>query len=230
TPGTPLGRAKRRASTGAGIKNPKVDTVAERVPGSRFVMWVDAVGGFLVCLGDEIVLGPPTPDSSADVPILGDISRRHAILRRDREGYLVQPLREVKLDGRPLSGPTTLTDGNVIELGEGVQLRFRRPHALSMTARLEMISRHRFDPAVDAVLLMADSCVLGPARHSHVPCRDWPRDVVLFRQAESLTCRHDGPFEVDGAPCEKKASVEMNSRVVADEFSFSLERLDNTQP
>ena len=218
---------QRRASTGTGIKSPKVDTVAERTPGERFLLWLDAVGGFLVCLGDEIILGPPTSDSAADVPILGDISRRHAVLRRDREGYLIQPLRDTKLDGRPLDGPTTLVDGNIIELGDGVQLRFRRPHALSMTARLEMVSAHRFDPSVDAVLLMADSCVLGAAKHSHIVCRDWPSDVVLFRQGESLTCRHNGPIEVDGKQNENKASIQTNSRVVGDEFSFTLEPLES---
>ncbi|MHC4176980.1 MAG: FHA domain-containing protein, partial [Planctomycetota bacterium] len=54
----------------------------------RFMLWVDAVGGFWVCLADEITLGQPVRAGLADVPILADISSRHARIRRDGEGYL----------------------------------------------------------------------------------------------------------------------------------------------
>ena len=40
----------------------------------RMMLWVDAVGSYLVCLGDEVVLGQPAADGAApEVPILGDL-------------------------------------------------------------------------------------------------------------------------------------------------------------
>jgi hypothetical protein len=190
------------------------------------LLWIDAVGGYLVCLGDEIVLGPPTPEAAADVPILADLSRRHAVIRRDGEGYSIEPVQRVKIDGRQLSGTTTLSDGQVIELGEGVEIRFRRPHALSASARLEMVSRHRTDPAVDAILLMAESCVMGPAWHNHLVCRDWTDDVVLYRQDDQLICRSSGPLEVDGIEYEDSAPVGPGSRVEGEGFSLTIEALE----
>ena len=68
-----------------------------------------------------------------------------------------------------------LADNQLIQLGDNVRLRFTKPHALSATARLVLESHHKTQPSADAVLLMADSCVLGPNRHCHVRCRNWQR-------------------------------------------------------
>ncbi len=198
-------------------------TVSERRPTPRLLMWIDAVGGYLVCLGNEIILGSPGGEGAIELPILADLSRRHAVIRRDGEGYLVEPLREVTLDGVPLAGPAALSDGSLIVLGSSVELRFRRPHPLSVSARLEVESRHRTEQAVDGVLLMADSLVLGPKPHSHVLCRRWQQELVLFHQGDKLFCRSRSPYEVDGQRREGRAEMDYNSRVVGEDFAVSLE-------
>ena len=121
----------------------------------RFHLWIDGVGGYRVCGGNEVVLGQPSPGDDVDVPILGDISRRHAIIRRDGEGYLLQPLREVRVNGQLAATPVGLSNGSVIELGSSVRIRFSRTHPLSATARLDLISPHRTAPSADASLLPA---------------------------------------------------------------------------
>jgi len=77
------------------------------------------------------------------LPILGDLSRRHARIRRDGEGYMIEALRDVRVDDRPVRNVGWLRDGSRIQLGDSVRLVFRRPHALSGTARLDFVSRHR---------------------------------------------------------------------------------------
>lgn len=191
----------------------------------RFLLWVDAVGGYLVCLGDEVTLGQPVRSGSVDVPILGDLSSRHARIWRDGEGYLIEAIRQVRVDGRNVTRVASLGHRARIELGDAVRLLFRRPHALSATARLDFVSRHRTQPSVDAVLLMADSCVLGPRPHSHVVCADWPREVVLYRHDDELYCRTRGPMEVDGLKSEGRSPITRNSRVVGERLSFSLEEM-----
>jgi hypothetical protein len=189
----------------------------------RFLVWVDAVGGFLVCLGSRLVLGQPNPDSPPDVPLLADISRRHAVIHRDGEGYFVEPVHQVKVDGRVASGPTPLRDGTVLQLGENLKIRFRKPHALSATARLEIISHHKSMPSADAILLMADSCILGPGGHSHVVCRDWTQDVILHLNKDDLHCRAGGEFRIDGQPCDGQGPVTRSSQIEGEAFSLSLE-------
>ncbi len=191
----------------------------------KFLLWVDAVGGYWVCLGDEVTLGQPVRPGTVDIPILGDLSSRHARIHRDGEGYLIEAIREVRVDGRPVGRMASLREGSRIRLGEVVKLIFRRPHALSATARLDFASRHRTQPSSDAVLLMADSCVMGPKPYSHVVCRDWPNEVVLYRHEDHLYCRTAGPMEVDGTRCKDRSPIRRNSRVVGDRFSFSLEAI-----
>ena len=191
----------------------------------RMMLWVDAVGGYWVCLAEAVVLGRPVVGDGPDVPILADLSRHHARIRRDGEGHLLEALRQVRLNGRPVQGTTWLSDGGRIELGEGVTLLFRRPHPLSATARLEFVSRHRTHPGADGVLLLADSCVLGPDARSHVFCRGWPREVILYRAGDDLFCRTDGRFEIDGRPCKDRGRLTWNSRVVGEGFSLKLEAM-----
>ncbi len=194
-------------------------------PTDKFMLWVDAVGGFWVCLADEVTLGQPVPGGALDVPILADVSSRHARIRRDEEGYLIEAIREVRLDGQPVRGVTSLADGSRIDLGKGVRLVFRRPHALSATARLDFVSHHRTQPSADAVLLMADACILGPKPTSHVVCRDWKQEVILYRHDEQLYCRSHGSLVIDGIPREGRGRITLNSRVEGDGFSLNLEEI-----
>jgi tetratricopeptide (TPR) repeat protein len=225
-------------SSAAHCANAEVDIVQGRGP--RFLLWVDAVGGYLVCLADEIVIGQAHPGNQVDVPIQADIRRRHVSIRRQGEGYVVDPIglrdvgdgpaamrqARVRIDGKDIRTPALLNDGDELELGEGVKLRFRKPHALSASARLEILSSHRTSPFADAVLLMAESAVLGPKWQNHVICRDWQGDVVLYRQEENLFCRAMQSLEIDGQLQEGRGRLNVRSRVVGSDFSLSLEPVE----
>ena len=63
-------------STYSPIRSVEGDTGVPQYSNPRCILWVDAVGGYLVCLGDEIVLGQAIPGTTVDVPILADLSRR----------------------------------------------------------------------------------------------------------------------------------------------------------
>lgn len=193
--------------------------------GKRFMLWVDGVGGYWVCLGDSVTLGQPLVGGGVDVPILGDISSRHARIRRDPEGYLIEALRDVRLDGKPLARTGWLKEGSRVELVRGVRLVFRRPHALSASARLDFASGHRTQPSADAVILMSDSCVLGPRQQSHVVCRRWPCEVILYRHDDQLYCRTTGRMVIDGNEYHERGPLRFDSRVEGEWFSLSLEPL-----
>ena len=196
-------------------------------PAPRFMLWIDAVGGFLVCLGNEITVGQAFPGSRVDVPIQADISRKHIKIRRQGEGYVLEPLAaKVKLEGKSISSPALLSDGNEITLGEAVKLVFRKPHVLSASARLELTSPHRTQPYADAILLMAESCVLGPKWQNHVVCRDWGGDVVMYRQDDNLFCRAMQSIEIDGKLHDGRGLVKPGSHVLGTDFSMTLEALE----
>jgi hypothetical protein len=192
----------------------------------RFMLWVDSVGGYRVCLDDEVTLGQPDRQAPADVPILGDLSSRHARIRRDDEGYLIEALKEVGVDDHRIGNVGWLREGSRIQLGPTVLLLFRRPHPLSATARLDFLSHHRTQPSADAVLLMAETCVLGPKRHAHVVCPTWTREVILYRRGQSFYCRTAGEFEIDGVTCNGSGPISKNSHVEGSGFSFNLEGIE----
>jgi hypothetical protein len=191
----------------------------------RFMLWVDGVGGFLVCLADEVWIGQAGAGSDVAIGIQAELSRKHAKLTRSGDGYVIEAAHPVAIDGRPIVGKRVLIDGDELELGRGVRVRFRQPHSLSATARLEMVSRHRLQPHCDAIVLMAESCVLGPKWQDHIICKDWANDVVLYRQQERLFCRMSEPTQIDGVTYESRGPVLPSSHVASSDGSFSLELL-----
>ena len=196
-------------------------------PKGRFLLWVDAVGGYLVCLDDRILLGRAGPDSHADIPLMGDLSRNHATLLRNGEGYLLEAHHASFINGKPVIGQAVLHDGDVIRLGSTVELEFRQPSPVSATARLSIVSRHRLPLAVDGVILMAETCIVGSESQAHIPARPIKNSIVLYRQAGALWCRAIGAFDVDGRTCASRAPLTLQSSVLGDGFSFSLEPLGN---
>ena len=194
-------------------------------PKGRFLLWVDGVGGYLVCMDDRIVLGRAGPDSHADIPLMGDLSRNHATLLRNGEGYLLQAHQASFVNGKPVVDQVVLHDGDVIRLGSTVELEFRQPSPVSATARISIVSRHRLPLAVDGVLLMAETCIVGEAAQAHIPAPALKEPIVLYRQAGALWCRAAGAFDVDGRTCAARAPLTLHSSVLGDGFSFSLEPL-----
>lgn len=216
------------AIQGSSPRRPSEETASmtdPRTPSRRIVAWIDEVGGYLICLGNEICLGQPSAAPGADIPILADLSRRHAIIRREGEAYVLSPIHQVELDGIRLKEPTLLTDGAEIKLGESVRLRFRKPHALSTTACLTLESHHSTQMAVRNVVLMSESCVLGPQSHSHICCPKWKADLVLFRDGDRLRFRTQTLVEVNGEPGASEQAICQSCRIEGEDFALSIEEI-----
>ncbi len=216
-------RGPTPASPASPMARPLVRAV-EQGPRGRFLLWVDSVGGYLVCLDDRIVLGRAGHDSHADVPLMGDLSRDHATIVRDGDGYILRAVHPTFVNNRPITS-ASLRDGDVIRLGASVELEFRQPSPVSSTARLAVVSRHRLPLAVDGILLMAETCIIGRGRQAHIPAPNLAEPVVLYRQASALWCKAATPFEVDGRNAATRAPLTLQSSVLGDAFSFSLEAL-----
>ena len=171
-----------------------------------------------------MTFGQAVADARVDVPLVADIARRHATIRRDAEGYVLDPSGETWLGDHRLESAAPLADDSALRLGP-VALRFRRPHPLSATAQIELASPHRPRPSCDAVLLLAQSCVMGPKPTSHIVCPDWRHEVVLFYSAGKLNCHVPGEFEINGRLHTDCGRLGYGSRVAGDGLSFSLEEV-----
>ncbi len=191
-------------------------------PQPRFLLWIDGVGGYLVCLGSRITLGQATPDAYVDVPLYADVSRHHATLTRETEGYMLEAVRPVFVNSRAME-KALLQSGDRVTVGGACQLQFRQPVPVSASARLDLVSGHRLPLAVDGVLLMADTLVLGPGPQAHVPMPDLQLPIVLYRHKDGLGVRYAGPFQVNGEKHVERALLGPNATVTGEDFTLALE-------
>src|SRR5262249_36863411 len=188
----------------------------------RFFLWIDGVGGYLVCLGSRVTVGQATPDAYVDIPLFADVSRHHATFVRDAEGYVLEATRPLMVNGHKVDR-TLLQNGDRVTLGTSCQLSFTQPVPVSTSARIDVVSGHRLPLTVEGVLLMADTLVLGPGPQAHVGMPGLAPPLVLFRHKDGLALRSAGNFIVDGESCRERASLRPTSSVAGENFAFALE-------
>ena len=188
------------------------------------MLWIDGVGGYLLCLGQQVLVGGPrTSGIAADVCLLANLSRHHATLRRDAHGYILEAHSEARVNGRIVENGTTLNDGARIELGNSVHLHFRLPTPLSGTATLEFASSHRPAQSVDSIVLLDETCLMGPATTNHIPCADWSETVVLFHKQGQFYCKSANGIFVDDKLVHEPVAVALGEIVSGHEFRFRIE-------
>jgi len=191
----------------------------------QFLLWVDGVGGYLVCLGNRVTFGQAVPENCVDVALFADISRLHAVLTRDSEGYLFESFRAARVNGQAVD-KTLLRSGDRVTLGTCCQFQFRQPVPVSASARIDLVSGHRLWLAVDAVLLMADTLVLGSGTQVHVALPEAQTSVILFRQKDGIGVRYAGNLLVNGKSCRERCTLEPGATVAGDDFSLTLEPVE----
>jgi tetratricopeptide (TPR) repeat protein len=191
-------------------------------PTQQFLLWVDGVGGYLVCLGNRVTFGQATPENCVNIALFADVSRLHAALTRDTEGYLLEAFRPTQVNGHP-ADKALLRSGDRVTLGACCQFQFHQPVPVSTSARLDLVSGHRLWLTVDAVLLMADTLVLGAGAQVHVALPDLPSPLILFRQKDGLGVRFAGNMTVNGKACRERCTLEPGATVSGDDFALTLE-------
>lgn len=189
----------------------------------RFLLWIDGVGGYLVCLGARITFGQAIHDGHVDIPLVADVSRLHASLTRDPEGYVMEAVRPIQVNARDTTR-ALLQSGDRLTLGASCQLQFHLPVPISATARLDLVSGHRLPLSVDAILLMADTLVLGEGPQVHIQVPDLKQPLVLFRQKDTLGIRYDGKLWINGHTSgERLLLSDLHATVSGENISFALE-------
>lgn len=174
--------------------------------------------------GPELPSGKPAhPREAADIAILSDLKRRHATIVRTGEGYLLEAYGPARVSGREVHDRATLNDGALIELGRSVRWRFRQPSSLSLSARLEFVSDHRPTQAVDGLVLLADTCLLGPGDENHIVCPDWPGQVLFVRQKDELWCRSRLELTINGHRLNGGRRLRSGDVVMGEELRFRIE-------
>jgi hypothetical protein len=188
----------------------------------HWLLWMDGVGGFLVCPKDRITLGQAGAEPPPDVPLLADISRRHAVLRRDGEGYVVEAEKRIRVNGKETER-AALRSGDRLTLGDSCQILFEIPLAGSTSAKLAIVSGHRLACPVQEVLLLSESLLFGP-NQAHVRVSSLREPVLIFKGRNGLSVRHAGRMTLHGKPIADRADLPFDSPLLLDELGMALER------
>jgi hypothetical protein len=189
----------------------------------RFLLWVDGVGGYLVCLSSRVTFGQAAAEGPVDVPLFAEVSRTHAEVTRDGEGYVIESGRGIRINGGETKR-AVLSSGDRVTLGASCQFMFHKPVALSSSVRLELTSGHRLPVAVDGVLLMANELMLGPGPDAHIELPGLVAPVLIYRSRDGLGVRvPDLRFTIDDRPCTDRAILPLPAVVSCDAFTFAVE-------
>ena len=209
-------------------------SAATRRPPLQYLLWIDGVGSYLVCLGERVTVGGPnmgdtSPEDlgsqqrSADVALLANLSRCHATIVRNGEGYYLDAHAPTKVAQREVHERMSLHNGYTIELGGSAMLRFCLPTELSASARIEFVSDHRPPRSVDGVVLMDDTCLLGPGNENHVRCNEWPGSVLIFRKDNRLWCKSRLEVFVGDQHVTEESLLNAGDIVTGPDLRFRLE-------
>ena len=168
--------------------------------------------------------GPTAPD--ADIQLLASLSRQHATIHRDDGGYLLEAHGPTRVNQRRVVEWTELPDGADITLGHTVRLAFHRPTVLSGSGRLSFQSDHRPTHSLDGVVLVADTCLLGPGRDCHVRCPEWEDSVILIHRSGQWLVRSPRlALEINGKSLRGEARIGDGQIVTGPDLRFHIETL-----
>jgi len=201
----------------------------------KFVLWVDGAGGALVLLGEVVTIGGLRHDPNhADVCLLANLPRKHLTILRAHGSYQLEAHHPVRFKNQPF--PTDPDERIVLEdktewTMEGVQIRFRLPTVLSLTAVLDFQSSHRplvGQPAamVDQVILMDQNCLIGPGNGQHIKLKNCEDGVILYQSRQQLWCKSNTPFSKNDEAPKTSASLETGDTITGRDYRFRLEALD----
>jgi len=196
-------------------------------PNLRFILWIDGIGGYLVCIGNQFSIGQNIPNTPVDIPLRGSLSSKHVEIHCSGERYTLNPLGhdDVAINGKPVQDSTMLSNQCSIQFAEDLELDFCLPNPLSPTAKLTPPAATRVEPSVDAIFLMRGTLILGPSDQAHIVCPEWTNDLVLFYQNGNFGIKSREDIQIDGINAKHRSSLTFDSRIDGENFSLSLESL-----
>lgn len=214
------------------------DALQAPVTAARWLLWIDGAGTFLVLTASEVSIGrlassatplvsSKAPIDEAQIALMGNLSRQHATLRRTGDDYILEAHSATTINGRAVDREVLLPTTCELAFNNSVRIGVSQPSPLSASARVDVLSGHRSRLTLNGIVLLAETCLMGPGPENHIRCPQWSSSLVLVRRNEGLAVKSREPLFVDGQPALGLAVIQPGATVVGPSQRFRVELLEN---
>jgi hypothetical protein len=136
-------------------------------PASRWRLWVDGSGGYLLLTGNRWTLGGVSDRAEADIRVRADWPRLAGRIEREAGDYFWCDMYH---KGSIPKDRTLVTHGQQLPIPGSASVKLIQPSPLTATAILDLAAPHRFDEHIDCVILVDETLLIGPSAECHVRC------------------------------------------------------------
>lgn len=199
---------------------------AAPLTGRPLLVLVDGTGSSLLVARDVVRIGRAGGDMrKIEAPIPADIQSHHADIVRDGEDYFLVAYGPARVNRRSVKR-TLLRDGDRIVLGDSAKMVFRKPSVKSGSAVLVLSDRCRLPQDVSHVVLLSDTCLLGPQSSCHVRTREGQTRLVLFDRKGRLFARQ---AVGDGRPAGRAEPAQLNQTRDFGDLTVTVKRYEQLE-
>jgi hypothetical protein len=142
-------------------------------------------------------------------------------VQRSEEDYFLTSDRDVAVNDQP-GKRHLLRDGARITLSPRCRLTFRKSHAASTTAAIQLSSAKLPLGDVRQILLMDRDVVIGPGSAAHVRCDQLPHAVVIRWTGGGLTVKASDHIVIDERRHDPAHPLPVRKAVRIGDLSFTI--------
>ncbi len=202
--------------------SPAAPSAAAAAPFSRFYLWIDGVGTYLLVSSPRIVVGRHDSSIAPDIPLPGRIPGLAGEILRTGEQYMLCPHCEATVNGKRVS-EKVLAPGDRVRLGESPAFTFYVPCPLSTTALLRLEPPSLLQGKASDVLLLDQFMVIGRKGLAHIKTAFGPMELVLMLADGHLEAKSKEMIGVDGSPgTAHERTLELGRRARVEGLSFTV--------
>jgi hypothetical protein len=208
----------------APARHPENRAAGNAIP-DRFMLHVDAVGGFLVMRQPRITIGPISSSRHPDLALLADAGLPVITIERQEEDYFLSSESPVRVNDT-LVQRKLLTNGDRILLGPRCLLKLTLPSAASTSAVLHL-SGCRL-PSGDArrVILMDRSIVISPGSVGHIRADRLTGPAVLHIRDGRLLVRSTAEVRVNDQPMDDRVGIPVGASASIGPISLAVAKAE----
>jgi hypothetical protein len=152
-------------------------------PATRWRLWVDGSGGYLLLTGTRWTVGGVSDQSLAEIRVRADWPRLAGRIEREAGDYFWCD-RYVK--GSIPTARVLQPPSGTLPVPGSASLTITQPSPLTATAVLDLKPPHRFDEHVDRVILVDHTLLIGDSAECHIRCESPPAGPPLDRLIMTL--------------------------------------------